>query len=145
MIARPTTAALSCRSCQHALFRAVLSTHNSTVAPRSTLRALAPTPRSLLPRRRFYSIERSPAASKAPADIQPTEEELTEEQLAENETQDIEKDSGTPWFLEVEAPRHPASQHAVTLPKAPENAPELLEPLIKYVYEDMGLDELALL
>jgi hypothetical protein len=109
------------------------------------LRALAPTPRSLLPRRRFYSIERSPAASKAPADIQPTEEELTEEQLAENETQDIEKDSGTPWFLEVEAPRHPASQHAVTLPKAPENAPELLEPLIKYVYEDMGLDELALL
>lgn len=61
---------------------------------------------------------------------------------------DIELDgteSGTPWFLEEEAPRHPESQHAATLPKPPQDSPELLEPLIKYVYEDMGLDDLALL
>jgi hypothetical protein len=51
----------------------------------------------------------------------------------------------TPWFLEVDPPRHVASDHKHELPKVPADAPAMLEPMLKYVYEDMGLDDLAML
>jgi hypothetical protein len=35
--------------------------------------------------------------------------------------------------------------HKVELPTIPEDAPAMLEPMLKYIYEDMGLDDLALL
>lgn len=50
----------------------------------------------------------------------------------------------TPWFLEVKPPV-PENTHKAELPKIPDNAPDLLEPIMKYVHEDMGLDELSLL
>ncbi len=49
-----------------------------------------------------------------------------------------------PWFLEEEPPQHPPSQHQQTLPVAPEGAPPVVEPMMKYIFEDMGLDDLAL-
>lgn len=56
-----------------------------------------------------------------------------------------ETEDAKPWFLEEEAPRHAPTQHKENLPKPPEDAPALLGPLIQYVHEDMGLDELSLL
>lgn len=139
MIARPAAAALSCRSCQHALFRAVLSTQAPSAAQRITFGRRAPHASKTPLARRLYSSDSksTPAATHANETIQ--------EELIEDNVEEDNAESGTPWFLEVEAPRHPASQHAVNLPKPPEGAPELLEPMIKYIYEDMGLDELSLL
>ncbi|PHH67913.1 hypothetical protein CDD80_415 [Ophiocordyceps camponoti-rufipedis] len=50
-----------------------------------------------------------------------------------------------PWFLKVDPPSKPWTPHQVTLPKLPEDSPSLLEPMMQYVYDDMGLDDLALL
>lgn len=50
-----------------------------------------------------------------------------------------------PWFLEVEPPRHAPTEHKQDLPHPPEDSPALLGPLIQYVHEDMGLDEISLL
>lgn len=50
-----------------------------------------------------------------------------------------------PWFLKVDPPSKPWTPHQVTLPKLPEDSPPILEPMMQYVYEDMGLDDLALL
>lgn len=50
-----------------------------------------------------------------------------------------------PWYLEVEPPSRPPVQEAAPLPPLPEDSPELLGPLMKYVYEEMGLDDLNLL
>lgn len=101
--------------------------------------------------RRLYSSEhKSDSITKLTSDrLDETAEEIIEEDVEEEDFEEeldaTETESGTPWFLEEEAPRHAASQHAVSLPKPPEDSPALLEPMIKYVFEDMGLDDIALL
>ncbi|KFH45274.1 ATPase synthesis protein-like protein [Hapsidospora chrysogenum ATCC 11550] len=57
----------------------------------------------------------------------------------------VENPGETPWFLEEEPPRHPPGQHKVDLPKVPDDAPAMLRPMLKYVYEDMGLDDISML
>lgn len=60
-----------------------------------------------------------------------------------------EKGSGQeeqPWYLQEEPPRHPSLvQHSQPLPEVPENVPPILQNLVKYAVEDMGLDNLKLL
>ncbi|KAL6851204.1 ATPase synthesis protein 25 mitochondrial [Amphichorda felina] len=66
----------------------------------------------------------------------------------QNETPEedaAEEPEDAPWFLEEEAPRHPPSQHKAALPKVPEDAPAMLDPMLKYVHEDMGLDDITML
>ncbi|KAL8294687.1 hypothetical protein RB597_007712 [Gaeumannomyces tritici] len=54
--------------------------------------------------------------------------------------------SSTPWYLDVEPPRHPTLvPHQAPLPATPEDSPSLTEPLIKFVGEELGLDDLNLL
>lgn len=137
MIVRPAVAALGCRSCQNTIYRAVLS------APR--FRSL-PAPSRHVPvltRRAFSSghqlrsdtfREEDESASGALNDAAETTSETTSSHKPNR-----------PWFLDVDPPRHPPSDHIPVLPTVPDNAPEILEPIIKYVYEDMGLDELSLL
>lgn len=64
-------------------------------------------------------------------------------------TQQAEKGSGQgeqPWYLQEEPPRHPSLvQHSQPLPEVPENVPPILQNLVKYAAEDMGLDDLKLL
>ncbi|KAL2267160.1 hypothetical protein VTJ83DRAFT_4437 [Remersonia thermophila] len=55
-------------------------------------------------------------------------------------------DPNVPWYLQVEAPRHPTLLHEpAPLPDIPEGAPRLMEPLLKHVSEELGMDDLALL
>ncbi|KAL4724710.1 ATPase synthesis protein 25 mitochondrial [Fusarium chlamydosporum] len=94
---------------------------------------------------RFYSdakttdpiIENSASVPTAPSDIPNDYSIDASPEIAESED--------VPWFLEVEPPRHPQNQHAVELPKVPEGTPEVIEPMIKYIFEDMGLDDISLL
>jgi len=51
-----------------------------------------------------------------------------------------------PWYLQVDAPRHPTLLHEPPpLPDIPDGSPKLMEPLVKHVSEDLGLDDLTLL
>ncbi|CAG7562742.1 unnamed protein product [Fusarium equiseti] len=140
MLKRPVAAALSCRQCQSAIVRAVVSRPAT-----SPFRTFPKTTRHLPTlATRFYSdaktidpiTEKSASISTAPNDTHESSANVSPEPA---ESEDV------PWFLEVEAPRHPESQHAVELPKVPEGAPEVIEPMIKYIFEDMGLDDISLL
>ncbi|KAK2067044.1 hypothetical protein P8C59_000813 [Phyllachora maydis] len=51
-----------------------------------------------------------------------------------------------PWYLRVEAPRHPTLvRDEAPLPEAPAGTPAVLGPLIRYVGEELGLDAVELL
>ncbi|KAI8715274.1 ATPase synthesis protein 25, mitochondrial [Fusarium sp. LHS14.1] len=135
MIARPVAAALSCRQCQSAILRAVVSRPAAT-----SLRTLPQRQARQLPilTRRFFSEKT----------IEPKDERVAEALVTPSnapETKDTAESDDVPWFLEVEPPRHPESQHKVELPKIPEDAPEVIGPMIKYIFEDMGLDDISLL
>lgn len=58
---------------------------------------------------------------------------------------DSEHASDIPWFLEEEAPQRVPSQHMQKLPEVPEGAPEMIGPMIKYIFGDMGLDDISML
>lgn len=123
MISRPVLTALGCGVCQNALRRSVVAT------------PLRPLP--------YVTSTRMPTARRRPfsselRDSNPITETLRTEDAVTDEDQ-------KPWFLEVEPPRHAPTPHKQELPKPPEDSPALLGPLIQYVHEDMGLDELSLL
>ncbi|KAF4420371.1 putative ATPase synthesis protein 25, mitochondrial [Fusarium austroafricanum] len=136
MLTRPVAAALGCRQCQSAIIRAVVSRPAT-----SSFRSLPQTTSRRLPlATRFYSDAKTndPIIEKESSTVVPPSD-------AANATLEVTESDDVPWFLEVEPPRHPDSQHAVELPKIPEGAPEVLEPMVKYIFEDMGLDEISLL
>ncbi|KAF5646841.1 ATPase synthesis 25 mitochondrial [Fusarium sp. NRRL 52700] len=137
MLTRPAAAALSCRQCQSAIIRAVVSRPAT-----SSFRSLQQTTSRRLPlATRFYSDVKAHETTieKDFSNPVPQSDALNSEPEAADESEDV------PWFLEVEPPRHPENQHAVQLPKIPEGAPEVLEPMVKYIFEDMGLDEISML
>ncbi|KKF96569.1 ATPase synthesis protein 25 mitochondrial [Ceratocystis platani] len=71
---------------------------------------------------------------------QETEAEIEHELITED--QDLQKPHNydMAWYLEVDPPIQPPSDIDAPLPSLPENSPSLLDPLVKYAYEDMGLD-----
>jgi ribosomal silencing factor RsfS len=55
-------------------------------------------------------------------------------------------DPTVPWYLQVEPPRHPTLLHEpAPLPEIPDGVPKLTEPLLKYVSDELGMDDLVLL
>ncbi|KAG6006688.1 hypothetical protein E4U21_006763 [Claviceps maximensis] len=97
-----------------------------------------PTPTS------FFSTERAIGHSLPPAQ---TSQKNTEnpQDISEESPGDEKLKSPKPWFLEVEPPTHPPSLHTPDLPEAPPESPALITPMIKYIFEDMGLDEISLM
>ncbi|RSL45709.1 ATPase synthesis protein 25, mitochondrial [Fusarium sp. AF-6] len=136
MITRPVAAALSCRQCQSAILRAVVLRPTA-----SSLRTLPLRQARQLPilTRRLFSEEKTVDSKAERVTEVLTTSDIVPETNEEAESEDV------PWFLEVEPPRHPESQHKVELPKIPEDAPEVVGPMIKYIFEDMGLDDISLL
>lgn len=132
MIARPAIASLSCRSCRSSLFQAVLAAGRPGIVA-STAR-LQHRPSSAL------QVQHRSLATSKRLRIEDTANRPVETETAETKQSEDEE---TPWFLEEEAPRHIPNQHQQTLPAAPDGAPPVLEPLLKYVFEDMGLDDLS--
>ncbi|KAK4096537.1 hypothetical protein N658DRAFT_435967 [Parathielavia hyrcaniae] len=54
--------------------------------------------------------------------------------------------SDVPWYLQVEPPRHPTLLHEpAPLPDIPDGSPKVMEPVLKYVADELGLDDLSLL
>ncbi|UNI16798.1 ATPase synthesis protein 25 mitochondrial [Purpureocillium takamizusanense] len=131
MIARPAIATLGCCSCRSSVIRAVLG---STATKARFL--------GQPQRRTFQSSTRGFLSSKSP---QETGANRQIEEIQESTSNEENEEGEKPWFLEEEPPRHAPSLHKPTLPQAPEGAPALVDPMISYIYEDMGLDDISLL
>ncbi|KAM0325841.1 hypothetical protein ACHAQA_007143 [Verticillium albo-atrum] len=155
-------AALGCFQCRIAVLRTVASAsrpvlRSHTVTPR-TIRSAAPATRSFSTTRTGGILQEKHADTDAALheEVSATEEAFkvledavdakeavaTEDTAGENQPEDS---SETPWYLQVDAPVHAPAQHVPTLPSIPEGAPPILEPMMKFVYEEMGLDDLELL
>ncbi|KAL7934274.1 hypothetical protein V8C35DRAFT_302174 [Trichoderma chlorosporum] len=142
MISRPVAATLGCCGCRGAILRAVASRPLAGIA-QSASRAIRPVASAGL--RSFPPSQQFGTATQKDADAKPAIEKQRDEDEIEDELLDGDESTDTPWFLDVQPPRHAPLQHIASLPKVPEDAPPLLEPMMKYIYEDMGLDELSML
>ncbi|TFB01366.1 ATPase synthesis protein 25 [Trichoderma ghanense] len=138
MISRPVAATLGCCGCRQAILRAVASRPLAGIG-QSASRGIRPVAssgfRGVATSQQFGTAAQRNAEAKAEIEEIRDEEEISES----------EEPADTPWFLDVEPPRRAPLQHIASLPKVPEDAPPLLEPMMKYIYEDMGLDELCML
>lgn len=82
--------------------------------------------------------------------IKVVEKEVTEkeEELIEGEVVAVEKkDELVPWFLRVKTPQptsHPFA-HRQELPELPDDPPEALEPLLKHLSEELGINDISLI
>ncbi|KAK0721710.1 hypothetical protein B0T26DRAFT_641897 [Lasiosphaeria miniovina] len=91
---------------------------------------------------RFSSFRATPRLQ------QPSIEEVEEEKVGNDVQEPASGPNGddVPWYLQVEPPRHPTLLHEPPpLPEIPESSPKLMEPLLKFAAEELGLDELSLL
>lgn len=142
MISRPVAATLGCCGCRGAILRAVASRPLAGIG-QSASRGIRPAASSGL--RSFPPSQQFGTAARKDKDTKPTTEQRKSEEDIEDEIIDSDESADTPWFLDVQPPRHAPLQHIASLPKVPEDAPHFLEPMMKYIYEDMGLDELSML
>lgn len=137
MIARPVAATLGCCGCRSTIVRALLSkptTNWGNFTHQRLRQASGSSQRTFTSGRHLRTI------------TEKSEKETVDSHDGDAESGALKEEStDTPWFLEVEPPRHPPIQHAVDLPKVPDDAPAILGPMMKYIYEDMGLDDLSLL
>lgn len=143
MITRPVTAALGCCGCRNAILRAVSSRQLPAIG-HSASRGMRQVPGAIL--RTFPQSQQFGTAARKEKDAQAKpdiEQQIIEEEIEDDAFDD--DDAENPWFLDIEPPKHAPLQHIASLPKVPEGAPNLLEPMIKYIHEDMGLDDLSML
>ncbi|KAK2594767.1 ATPase synthesis protein 25 mitochondrial [Conoideocrella luteorostrata] len=138
MIPRPAVAALGCSACRNSIIKAVVARSAPTF---QTPPLGSPHHLPTLPRR-FISSDR-PIGNVSITIQESAAPKKTQNDTAE--TDHLESTTEKPWFLEVDPPRHPPSLHTPSLPKAPNGAPALMEPMVKYIFEDMGLDDISLM
>lgn len=80
--------------------------------------------------------------------VELSEEGFSEEVILEPTLKIVEEKADTlPWFLRVETPHlasHPLAERQA-LPEIPPDAPPALEPLLKYLSQELGINDLLLL
>lgn len=116
----------------------VATPKSSRLAPTTTTTAAA-----------FSTFRPTPRRLKSPAIVERAEQQHDKDLKDDKgDAASATEASGSdvPWYLQVEAPRHPTLLHEpAPLPEIPEESPKLMEPLLKYVADELGLDELSLL
>lgn len=144
MATRPAFAALGCLQCRSRVLRAIASNSATLLRAPAVVAPSARLPRDV--HRFFSSVAPDTPKTVAQATSQGTDPETKPvseaHEVAEEDTQMGEEE---PWFLQVDPPTHAPTQKALPLPELPDASPAILEPLMKYVYEEMGLDDLSLL
>ncbi|KAK0726335.1 hypothetical protein B0T21DRAFT_371399 [Apiosordaria backusii] len=133
--------AARCSVCARSVLRHFIGTIAETRPPQAAIR----------PRRfgvpavgpRYASFQASPRLMRGPA----IEETSSSESSSTNavSTTTSSEPSDVPWYLQVEPPRHPTLMHEPPpLPDIPEDSPKVMEPLLKFISEELGLDDLSL-
>ncbi|KAK4652292.1 ATPase synthesis protein 25 mitochondrial [Podospora pseudocomata] len=150
------TGAIRCSSCTRSVFRSLIGSIAESRTPQAALRSqrlVTPAVGS----RYHSSFRASPPLRGGPA----LEETLQREELdgsisssnldsnnattTTTTTTTSSEPSDVPWYLQVEPPRHPTLMHEPPpLPDIPEDSPKVMEPLLKYISEELGMDDLSL-
>lgn len=130
-----------CSACSLSAFRLFVGNFTETRLPVATLRCTRFPQQTAAAR--FSTFRPSPRLLRSPA----IEERSEEQHDNSNGTaSSASTGSDVPWYLQVEAPKHPTLVHEPPpLPDIPEGAPKLMEPLLKYVSDELGMDDLSLL
>ncbi len=140
MSAVPALRAAGCLACRFSALRLFIS--NFTGAP---IRQLPVTSRRTLgsSAARYSTFRTTPRLLKQFA-IEETQEPKHDDGQTPSNTD--EGGSDVPWYLEVEPPRHPTLLHEPPpLPEVPEGSPQLMELLVKFAADDLGVDDMSLL
>ena len=139
--------AAQCQSCQYDVLETFASLAGVTLRPLLRSRTMRPSitqrPCHILAQSwRCFSIQ-----TRASADLQtdirpaPTQEEASEPE--------IQTSSTIPWYLQVDAPVPPAPSNPLLerqiIPTVPQEAPPILSPILTYLSDTAGLDNLLLL
>lgn len=137
----PLRAARGCASCRTSALRLFLG---GMATPRAARPSVTSQPH-IQAAARFSTFRQTPPLRKGPAIVEHSEAEARENE--ESGGAEVSGSNGDqPWYLEVEPPKHPTLvDHLPPLPDVPADSPQLMGPLLKYVSEDLGLDELNLL
>ncbi|KAK3900532.1 hypothetical protein C8A05DRAFT_35836 [Staphylotrichum tortipilum] len=121
----------------------------TTLASPSSRRFPSPTAPSAAAFSTFRPTSRllgSPAIEEHAEPERAADGEKTDDAAAAAGAAGSDSASDVPWYLQVEAPRHPTLVHEqAPLPPIPHNSPKLTEPLLKYIADELGLDSLSLL
>lgn len=135
MVVRSPLRAAGCAACRASILRSFLSTPAPFVTVRASTRSLHPLTKTWP---RFASSSNTTVAKDELPSNSAAEEQASPE--ASQTTDEI------PWYLQEEAPRHPTLVHEpAPLPDVPEGSPALLEPLLKFASDELGLDDLHLM
>ncbi|KAL2153530.1 hypothetical protein VTH82DRAFT_4685 [Thermothelomyces myriococcoides] len=136
-----------CPSCYLSALRPIIAPATRSAGPHARVAVAIPETRQLAP------LIAAPFATFRPTSrllSSPSIEEREEKQSGHSEQGDglspESKNSDVPWYLQVEAPRHPTLvSEPAPLPEIPDNSPKLIEPLLQYVADELGMDNLSLL
>ncbi|KAI2779126.1 hypothetical protein F4815DRAFT_204916 [Daldinia loculata] len=146
MVTRHAVATVACSHCRLAALKLFACSTN-------TLPTIRPSPLqcrqrlvTVMPIRPFSSLlsQNDISNSAASTEAGQEEDDIVEDQGYETTTGSTSLNS-TPWYLQVEPPRHVATIEPPPLPEVPSDSPEIIGSLLKYVSEELGLDELSLL
>ncbi|CCC07017.1 hypothetical protein SMACR_01040 [Sordaria macrospora] len=145
--------ASACSACRFSALRLFVSSFATPRAPlpaaRTRILSPAVTYSTFRPSPRLLAspaIEEhaEPAAQEQPNKIEDAQAEANKAE-ASTETSN-EGGADVPWYLQVDAPTHPTLVHEPPpLPDIPEGSPKLMEPLVKFVSDELGMDNLDLL
>ncbi|KAI0844508.1 hypothetical protein F5Y00DRAFT_266507 [Daldinia vernicosa] len=146
MVTRHTVATVACSHCRLAALKLFANSTNALPAIRTSPLQYRPRLVTRIPIRSFSSRLSQNEISNSTVSTEADQErdDTLDDQSHETTTGSTSLNS-TPWYLQVEPPRHVATIEPPPLPEVPSESPEIIGSLLKYVSEELGLDELELL
>ncbi|KAH8885516.1 hypothetical protein GQ53DRAFT_751205 [Thozetella sp. PMI_491] len=143
MASTPVMKATSCAACRLSSLRLFTGSFAPVRRPQILLRHPQPVAT-------YSALRPSLSLRSGPAIEERREQESTpqnkDEGAAGEEGFDGPDAPDAPWYLQVEPPKHSTLLYEPpSLPEVPNDAPKVVKPLLKFVSEDLGMDNLELL
>ncbi|KAL2190024.1 hypothetical protein L209DRAFT_678245 [Thermothelomyces heterothallicus CBS 203.75] len=135
-----------CSSCIFSALRPIIA-RTAGAGPQARVSVSIPEPRRLAPLTAapFSTLRPTPRLLGSPSIEERVEKQPGHDEQGNGPSSDS-SNSDVPWYLQVEPPRHPTLvSEPAPLPEIPDNSPKLMEPLLKYVADELGMDNLSLL
>ncbi|KAI8963860.1 hypothetical protein F5Y11DRAFT_131793 [Daldinia sp. FL1419] len=152
MVTRHAVATAACSHCRFTALKLFASSTNVLPAIRPGPLRCQPRLVTVTPIRTFssqFSQHETSGNLVSTESTEPTESSQEKEDVLDDQSHAITTENtsltNTPWYLQVDPPRHVATIEPPPLPEVPLDSPEIVGSLLKYVSEELGLDELSLL
>jgi hypothetical protein len=138
---------VQCQSCRYDVLATFASLAGVTIRPALRLRNVS----SSIPQKSCHILTQSRRCFSVRAGTRQDQTREIAEAPLEEEVPEVETpaSSSIPWYLQVDAPIAPAPSSALldrqAIPTVPEDAPPILSPILTYLSDTAGLDNLLLL